>query len=162
MNHSIWLPLVLQIAFFVVLILEFIIPSAGVLTVVSLLCLGGSWWMIATSKIAGLISIVLVADVILIPITLWVGFRLMQKSPLANREDLSQGYQTQNDLAEALVGQEGVSSSMLKPSGKVLVDGMVYDAVSTGEYLDAGIRVRVLYVSQNRLTVEAIDQGVSL
>lgn len=153
---SLLLPLLFQVTFFIILILEFIIPSAGILTALSLASLGASWWLVISSPVPWLFSAVLVADLILIPVTLFIGFRLLQKSPLANRAELSgdSGYQTQSNLPEALVGQTATALSMLKPWGKVELAGQVYDATSTGNYVEPGTQVTIISVSGNKLTVE--------
>ncbi|HSQ41111.1 MAG TPA: NfeD family protein [Fibrobacteraceae bacterium] len=157
--HSTLLALLLQGAFFLVLILEFLVPSAGILTVLSLFCLGGSWYFVLQSTASGLFGSLLIADIVLIPIALFVGFRLLQRSPIANRQGLDSGagFQSQHDLTPELVGKEGVTTSMLKPWGKVEVAGQVLDAVSLGEYIEPGTPVRVLDVAQNRLKVEPLS-----
>jgi len=158
MMHGYIFPIVLQIVFFVVLVLEFILPSAGVLTAVSLVALVASWVLVLQSSISWLFSVVLVADVILIPVTLFVGFRLMQKSPMANHQELSHadGFLTQPDLPALWVGREALVHSQLKLGGKVELDGEIFEALSTGEYLDPGTRVRIISVSQHRLIVERV------
>lgn len=156
MIKSLIAPLVFQLVFFALMLLEFVIPSAGILTVLAILSLVTSWWLVIASDVSWLFSVVLVSDLILIPLTLFYGFRFMQRSPLANRSELSShdGFHTQVDLSSGLLGKEGVAQSMLKPWGKVEVEGEVYDATSTGPYLESGTSVTVVAVQQNKLTVE--------
>jgi len=159
MQNSVWLPLVLQATFFVVLVLEFILPSAGVLTAISVAALVASWWLIIQSSVPWLFNFVLIADILLIPVTLYVGFRLMLKSPLSNRHDLSdQGFLTQVNLPEHLMGMTATTVSQLKPTGKVELEGEIYDASSMGSYIEPRTLVRVVSVTQNRLTVEPITE----
>jgi membrane-bound ClpP family serine protease len=162
--NNLWLSLGLQLVFFVVLLLEFIIPSAGILMAVSVAALAGSWWFVSQSTLPHLFSVVLIADFILIPVTIFVGFRLMQKSSLAHREGLGSddGYQVQADLPKQFMGRIAITSSMLKPWGKVELDDQIYEATSTGEYLDSGIPVRVIDVAQNKLTVEPVSEGETI
>jgi len=151
-------PLVLQLVFFVVLILEFIIPSAGVLTALSIVALVASWWLVLASDVSWLFRTVLIGDLVLIPFILYYGFRLMQRSSMANHSQLSSadGYHTQVDLSTDWIGKTAVTHSMLKPWGKVEVDGEVFDATSTGPYVEPGIAVKIIAVHQNKLTVEII------
>lgn len=158
--HGVWLPLLLQAAFFVVLVLEFILPSAGVLTAVALLCLGGSWFLLANLGLPSLVSVIAIADVILIPITLYLGFRLLQKSSLTNSATLADAQSSGE--SQNLVGKTGVAVSMLKPSGKVDIEGQLLEANSSGDYIEPGSRVRVLQISQNRITVEHVPEGDTL
>ncbi len=155
MNIAIWQPIVLQVFFFALLIIEFIIPSAGILTTLSILTLVGSWVLISKIDISSLFSIVLIADIILIPIVLAVGFRLMRKSPLAHQTtlDAQAGYSTSLDLDISFIGRKATTTSMLKPYGKVELDGKVFDAVSEGDYLEPNTTVQILSVQRNTLTV---------
>ena len=54
---------------------------------------------------------------------------------------------------EALIGQSGTVEAVLRPAGKVRLNGVTYDAVSEGGYLQAGANVKVLRVSSNGLIV---------
>ena len=56
-----------------------------------------------------------------------------------------------------LVGTTGKTVTVLRPAGKIEIDGTVYDAVSTGEFIPAGQNVKVmkyenaqLYVAENK------------
>jgi membrane-bound serine protease (ClpP class) len=54
---------------------------------------------------------------------------------------------------EALVGQSGSVETVLRPTGKVRVNGITYEAVSEGGFLDSGVAVTVLRVSPTGLVV---------
>ena len=156
-------PLLLQLAFYVVLVLEFIIPSGGVLLVLAGLSLGASWWSAFAAGVPGLVTAMAVFDTIGIPVVLFVGFRMLQKSSLANRHELSSedGFVAGPDLTSDWQGKEGVTAGVLKLGGKVEIEGQILDANSNGAYLESGVRVRVVSVSQGRLIVEPISQGGS-
>lgn len=149
----------LQILFFILLILEFIVPSAGIITVLAVASLGASWWMISESSQPGLLPIFLSLDLALIPIILWFGFRLLQKSPLANRIELSteNGYTSQGNLPQELTGKTGIATSTLRPYGHVEVDGQIYDATTQGDFITANTQVKIISTQHNRLMVEPIE-----
>jgi membrane-bound serine protease (ClpP class) len=56
------------------------------------------------------------------------------------RED---GY-TSSYITEALIGKTGTAYTVLRPSGKVMIDGTLYDAATRGEYVDSGTPVTVI------------------
>ena len=56
-----------------------------------------------------------------------------------------------------LVGQTGKAMTVLRPSGKVIVNNEVYDAVSNLGYIDAGQAVRVVRFENMQLYVEAAN-----
>jgi len=55
-----------------------------------------------------------------------------------------------------LVGKTGYASTVLRPSGKVNVEGKVYDAVSTEGFIEKGVQVRVLEYRTGQIYVEKI------
>jgi membrane-bound serine protease (ClpP class) len=55
------------------------------------------------------------------------------------------------------VGSEGVTLSTLRPAGKVEIDGVVYDVVSTGVFIDRGKRVRIARYEGSRMVVEELE-----
>ncbi|MCW8131835.1 MAG: hypothetical protein KIS92_15925 [Planctomycetota bacterium] len=58
--------------------------------------------------------------------------------------------------AAALLGKEGVAESVLRPAGKVRLEGASYDAVTEGDWVEAGRKVKVLAVRGTGLVVRAI------
>ena len=62
---------------------------------------------------------------------------------LTNTMDKSQGY-TSSFLKESMSGKRGVAHTVLRPGGKVNIDGGIYDAYTSGEYIEAGTEIVVL------------------
>jgi len=54
------------------------------------------------------------------------------------------------------LGAEGTVVSTLRPSGKVEIEGKLFDAVSTGQFVDKGKKVKVIEVVLGKLVVEQI------
>lgn len=54
---------------------------------------------------------------------------------------------------QSKVGTTGTAYTDLSPSGKIFIDGEMYDAVSEGEFIEKGKTVRVIKESSNRLVV---------
>ena len=57
------------------------------------------------------------------------------------------------------VGKIAVVETVLRPAGKIRLEGNTYDAVSEGEFIDAGKKVRVLRSQGYALVVRASDDG---
>ncbi len=55
---------------------------------------------------------------------------------------------------KVFVGDEGVVTKPLRPSGSVRIGDDVYDVITDGEYLDSGTQVRVIEARSNRIVVE--------
>ena len=57
------------------------------------------------------------------------------------------------DSRRTLVGRVGTARSKMLPSGAVLIDGQLFDAVSQGMAIDPGQHVVVMEVRGNRVVV---------
>lgn len=62
-----------------------------------------------------------------------------------------------NEKKENLVGKTGVSHSILRPGGKVEIDGTIYDALAVVSYIDIGEPIRVVSLSGAQVIVEKLD-----
>ena len=73
------------------------------------------------------------------------------KIPAAKKEipDEEEGY-------AALVGKIGVSDSVLRPSGRAVIDDEVYSVESDGEFIEAGRGVKVVRVRGSRIIVKRV------
>ena len=53
-----------------------------------------------------------------------------------------------------LLGKEGVSITVLRPSGKIQIDGNIYDAESTGFLIESGEKIIVAKIDGGIIKVE--------
>jgi membrane-bound serine protease (ClpP class) len=67
----------------------------------------------------------------------------------------SEGY-TSNFNTGSLIGKQGTSYSVLRPSGKVMIDGIVYDAYSRGEFIEEKKNIEVIEQVGSSLKVKEI------
>ncbi|MBQ2113889.1 MAG: serine protease [Selenomonadales bacterium] len=81
--------------------------------------------------------------------------KLWERVVLRETESAEAGYNSVDDHG-TLVGKEGIVISELRPSGKVEIDGNVYDVVSSGPYLEEGERVVVAEAVGMRIVVRRV------
>jgi membrane-bound serine protease (ClpP class) len=55
------------------------------------------------------------------------------------------------------LGSEGEVFATLRPGGKVMIKDTIYDAVSSGAYLERGTKVKVVRTEGNTLIVDVIE-----
>ncbi|WP_073123184.1 NfeD family protein [Reichenbachiella agariperforans] len=67
--------------------------------------------------------------------------------------DAKQGYSS-NFKKESFLGKEGVAYTVLRPSGKVMIDEEIHDAYSRGEYIDKDSAIVVIGQEGNSLKVK--------
>ena len=69
--------------------------------------------------------------------------KAFRRIALMDTQTTSQGY-TVNTLDNSLVGKKGTAYTVLRPSGKVMIDEQVYDAFTRGDYVERGENIEVL------------------
>ncbi len=76
------------------------------------------------------------------------------KLALQKVQEVSEGYVSIDNSLLLLNGQTGFAKTVLRPSGKVEIGGEVYDAVTSGEFIEKGATVTVIRIEATQLYVE--------
>jgi membrane-bound serine protease (ClpP class) len=69
--------------------------------------------------------------------------RQFQNISLQKTLEREDGY-TSTYITEKMIGKTGTAYTVLRPSGKVMIDGTLYDAATRGEYVDPGTPITVI------------------
>ncbi len=158
------LPIILLVTGLFLLVAELFIPSGGLLAILSASSLIAS---VVTAFMAGgptlgmtFLGVIAVA----LPVVLFAAVkywpdtpmgRLILVTPPEHPDDVlpdSEEYRR----VQSLVGHDGIAQTSMLPSGGVLIDGKIYDALSQGEAIEQGDLVRVIEVSGNHIVVRKI------
>lgn len=156
----------LVVAFFalasLLVIAEVLFPSFGLLSLLAIGCYVGAIveaFDLGPTQGYGAVA----ACVLGAPVTIWLGFQVLQRTALGTRlilagpdADEVRGAGIDRGLA-ALTGREGRAASDLRPSGVVDVGTDRLDAVSEGDFISAGTPVRVVHIEGNRVVVAPSD-----
>lgn len=148
-------PIILQLVGILVIIVEVVVPTGGILAILSTGLIGGSLYLVFSKASSATGYIFIVADLIVIPMSIFFGFKLLAKSPAALKKSLSkeEGVQSQSPELEMYLGMEGIATTDLRPSGVAVIDGKRLDVVSRGEYLERSSNVVVIAVTGNQIIV---------
>ncbi len=73
----------------------------------------------------------------------FVDSRLFRKVALTATQDRSLGY-TSSFFTDPMKGKTGVAHTVLRPGGKVMIEGKIYDAYTQGEYVNKGDEIEVI------------------
>jgi membrane-bound serine protease (ClpP class) len=84
------------------------------------------------------------------------GTRFFQNVALTDTQNRSMGY-VATQFIESLVGKTGVAETVLRPSGKITIDGKLYDAYTRGEYVEKGQAVEVISAEGPSLKVRIVS-----
>lgn len=157
----------------VLLILEIaVIPGFGVFGLAGLTLMVASLILVALNNNAfdftfvpegdiyitsGTVLFAFTAGIVLV----FVAGNQFMKSAVFNKISLqetlasSNGF-TSNFNTESLIGKQGTSYSVLRPSGKVMIDGTIYDAYSRGEFIEEKKKIEVIEQVGGSLKVKEI------
>ncbi len=151
-------PVLLQVIGILVIIAEIFIPSLGILTVIALAVLSYSLYIVFTSisTTAGVVFTGL--DIILVPLIIFFGIKILAQSPLALKKELSRqnGVVSQKEKLEAYINMKGEAVTDLRPAGMAQINSQRVDVVTDGEYIDADTPVIVTGVAGNRIVVDRL------
>lgn len=160
MNDSLFLPIILQLVGVVVIIAEIILPSGGILSIVALSVFGYSLFIIFNEISMTIGFSFVAADLILIPVLVIVGLKLLARSPVTLRKTLSrkEGVSSQSSELESYVGTQGNAVTDLRPAGIAVINGKRVDVVTRGEYLEKDSAIIVTAVTGNQIIVRKKDE----
>jgi membrane-bound serine protease (ClpP class) len=69
---------------------------------------------------------------------------------------------TVNTLTDSLIGKQGVSRTVLRPGGKVIIGEQIYDAFTRGEYIEQGKDIVVISMEGITLKVRSVDLAAEI
>lgn len=84
-----------------------------------------------------------------------LGEKIFDRIALKESFSAANGYNT-NFLKTNMQGKTGIAHTVLRPSGKVTIEGEVYDAYSTGDFLEAGAPIVVIDHMGTQLKVKRV------
>ena len=155
--------MVLMLAGFLFLFLEIaVIPGFGITGVIGILLLGGgivAAYIKLSSGMAVFATFAGIAGVILL--LLWFFFIFPKTSlgknfVLATESSAAEGFVAVEDL-QRYIGREGLTTTMLRPSGIARIDGERLDVITDGEFVEKGVKVKVVKAVAGRIVVSEIQ-----
>ncbi len=163
MNKDLLLPIILQLAGILVIMAEIIIPSAGILSLMAMGLIGYSLYIVYTGFSSTTVALFIAFDIIIIPVLVITGLKLLARSPVTLRYKLSRddGVTSQPPELADYIDAEGMAVTDLHPAGMAVIDGKRVDVVSRGDYIDKGSQLVVTEVTANQIIVR-FKEEVSL
>lgn len=154
MKAYLW-PVILQLIGVAVVIAEIILPSGGLLSLLAASIFGYSLYLVFHDLpiAAGIVFVVI--DIIMIPVLIIVGIKMLAKSPATLSTELSsrEGVSSQSPELMHYLEKEGRAITDLRPSGTAMIEGKRLDVVSRGEYIEKGSDLVVIAVTANQFVV---------
>ncbi len=150
----------------------FVIPGFGVAGVLGLIFTVGSLILVMLNNdffdfsfVGGdqiIISVATVsAGLLMATVLFFVGgskladSKFFKRVALQETQDADAGF-TSKPVAESMVGKKGKSYTVLRPSGKIEIEGIIYDAYTRGNYIGQNIEVEVISDEGTSLKVREV------
>lgn len=80
---------------------------------------------------------------------------VFKRIALTDTQERKEGY-TSSFIREPMKGKRGTTYTVLRPSGKIMIDGQMYDAYTRGDYIEKDTPVEVINDEGTSLQVKAI------
>lgn len=167
-----WEIIALFIGLSLILVEVFVIPGFGVAGISGIALMVGSMVLIMINNDFFNFEMVPLGDIIAAALSIFGGLtggvlllffggvRLSQSSffkriSLTDTQAQSDGY-TSNFNSNDLIGKSGVAYTVLRPSGKVMIEDQLYDAFSRGDYIEKGDNITVTEIEGSTLKVRKV------
>lgn len=81
---------------------------------------------------------------------------LFRRIALQDVQDPAMGFSSSVYVQKSLIGKKGVAKTVLRPSGRIEIEGEVYDAYTRGEYIEPNTTVEVISDEGTSLKVKEV------
>lgn len=138
------------------LALEIFIPSFGVIGVVGIILTVYSVMDSFSDNTMGVLVLIATALAIILTVTIYVklGFSsdLFNNFILSSTNSSERGYNSKQNRAD-LVGKTGISKTILRPTGRIEVDGIPFDAKTEGDFIGKDREILVIAIKDGHIIV---------
>jgi membrane-bound serine protease (ClpP class) len=154
------------------LVEAFVIPGFGIAGILGIICVVGSLSLMMLNNDVFDFDLVLPTEIFVavgttlsgilgsILLLFFAGVRfsnskLFSRIALTDTMQSTEGY-TGRFVEQPMAGKKGLAYTVLRPSGKVLIEGEIYDAYTRGDFIDKGEEILVLDDEGTSLRVKVL------
>jgi len=154
------LSLSLYLAGLILICFEVFVPG-GILGTIGFFLIVGSIWIafVQLGSVGG--SYFLVGGLVLAMVSVYLVMKFGIKTRLSRKlflQSTEKGFRSTSKNLEDLKDKTGISLTILRPSGKAVIDGGKVNVVSEGVFLPKGCKIKVVMVEGNRVVVRRINE----
>lgn len=139
--------------------LELFIPG-GVAGTIGVIIVFYAIFQLTNSIMGLLIGLLIFASLMVLAI--YILLKLVSKDKLHNKLILNSvlnsdaGFNSNKVQSDELIGQRGITISVLKPSGKIKIAGEIYYVSSDDKFIDKDKQVEIVKVENNKILVREV------
>lgn len=153
------LGIVLIVIGFILIGIEMVIPGFGAPGISGIICMIVGLFLTADTIEEGIIILLIVLA--LLAVMLVIILRLLAKgklkSPIILKDEISteSGFISSSDL-KYLLGKKGAAATDLRPAGRGNFDGVEFNVISEGKYINKDTPIEICKVEGSKLIVKEI------
>ena len=167
-----WEIILFVIGVILVIIEIFVIPGFGIVGITGIVCmvLGLTLSLISSIPSGSPIDLpeshnfikafftVIISVIISLIISIYLGSKLITSSIFSKlilnaTQESNQGYISADFIEKNLIGKKGITFTVLRPSGKVDIEGEIYDAAAENGFIEKGENVEVIRYESSQVFV---------
>lgn len=137
----------------------FVIPGFGITGILGILgIVAGIFMSFGINNIAQATSVIffsLIADIILIIILARFILKSKGFKSIVALETDTAGYHSSVSY-DNLLGREGITDTFFRPSGNIIINDKKYDAITEGEFINKGVKIKVILVEGNKIVIKEV------
>lgn len=137
----------------------FVIPGFGITGILGILgIVAGIFMSFGINNIAQATSVIffsLIADIILIVILARFILKSKGFKSIVALETDTAGYHSSVSY-DNLLGREGITDTFFRPSGNIIINDKKYDAITEGEFINKGVKIKVILVEGNKIVIKEV------
>lgn len=145
----------------IMLIAEMFMPGFGIVGGTGLVLVILGIILTARDLTEAVVMIVILLAIVAVGLTIILRSakkgKLSRKLILHSASKRENGYSTTDDNS-ALIGLEGFALTTLRPAGTGEFDGQRLDVVTEGDFVENGVKIRIVRTEGRRIVVEAIEE----
>ena len=137
----------------------FIIPGFGVTGILGIIGIVSSIFIsfginnIAAATLVIFISLIVDIVLIILIARFFVKSKDLKRNVILDSD--TSGYNSSVSYND-LLNKEGIADTFFRPSGYIIIDDKKYDAISEGEFIDKGSKLKVILVEGNKIVVKKL------
>ena len=147
--------IILTIGFLLIAIELFLVPGVTFFGIAgtAMLIIGVIYAFVQFSVTAAFLFLLLALSVVTVLVIWFLKNGINRGFCLKNRETVAQGFKPFSKSYEKYLNKEGVALSTLRPAGFIKIENEKLEAVTQGEYVNEGEKIRIIKIEGNKLIV---------
>lgn len=159
---QLWLPIALMLLGAVIVFFEIFIPSGGILAIAAGICIVSAIVMVFKNQGAALGLVFVLITMLLLPAVIFFAMKIFPETRMGKKlilQHSEEGFNSQDTSENELLGQTGVTVSMLRPVGVARFGNKRIDVMTDGELIEKDKPIEVRRVEGNRIIVREIKEA---